>query len=769
MEEALGEDPTADLGDLLPPPSSPRERLIALHEMIKIELEFRWGQKRPATLEDYLRRFPELGPAATLPVELIFEEYRARHRYGDRPPLESYKKRFPDQYERLLQKLRSQSDVTFEETNSPFTRVLPDPRSAKTVPPSPEPVPPPPVAARPSDQATAGGAQVPKRPPSSTGTNSKTLVPVEGGYELLQRIGHGQFGEVFKARAPGGVTVALKRIFRPLDDAATLRERKALDLICQLNHVYLLQTHLYWVDEGRLVIVMELADGSLGDWLKECKAAGKAGIPVGPLLEYFDQAARALDYLHGQKPPVMHRDIKPANLLRLKGYAKVADFGLLREQDHNLATATYCGTPAYMPPEMWNSKIHVNSDQYSLAVTYVEMRLGRRCFTATNPRDLAFQHLEGAADLTGLGPAERKVLTRALSPDPAKRYPSCLAFVSALKEALQPAPKTKTAGPRLLTGLLATGFVLALAVIGVLLVDHFRSSINTDKVEGPKADWNPRDWEPPPDQARTDADLLNRRYWTSLSRTVKGQKVTLLAIPQNNVRDPDTFYIMQDKVWNDLFKAVMDNPDAEETLRERVRESNLQTDDPKSPRNYIQLGQWRLGAAVGDRNLGVDGDQGRLPVMRVTVLESLVFAEQLGGKIPSKKQWFKAAGKGEGKHKGPFVEDLLQPNNFQGIAVGLAATGPRPVGMSERDRSIYGCRDQAGNGNEWTRTLVGVFNGEVPCEIKATPPLVFLAGKSFVDDVPLEFTDPDASEFYNQTAHYIGFRIVLEEKDLSHP
>jgi hypothetical protein len=608
------------------------------------------------------------------------------------------------------------------------------------------------------------------RPPSSTGSQSKTLVPVGGGYELLQRIGHGQFGEVFKARAPGGGLVALKRIFRPLDDAATRRERKALDLICRLNHPFLLQTHLYWVDEGRLVIVMELADGSLGDWLAECKKARQRGIPAGPLLEYFDQAARALDYLHGQKPPVMHRDIKPANLLRLNGYAKVADFGLLREQDHNLVTATYCGTPAYMPPEMWNSKIHVNSDQYSLAVTYVEVRLGRRCFTATNPRDLAFQHLEGRADLTGLGHAERAVLSRALSPDPAKRYPSCQAFTSALKEALQPPDKRE--GRRwVLTSLLATGLALVLGAFSALAYVHFwrkpkeESRPEGPGPEGPKADWDPLGWEPPPDRALTDRDLNSKRYWKRLTRRYGDQPVTLLAIPKTNAGDPDTFYIMEDKVWNDLFKAVMEDPEAQKRLKERVRDSGL-TEKPGFP-NSIQLGQWRRGATADGRDLGIDGDRGKLPVMRVTVLEALVFADRLGGKLPTLKQWFKAAGKGEGNRKGPFAEDPQKPGHFDDIAVGLAATGPWPVGKAERDRSVYGCRDMAGNGNEWTRDLTD--GREVPVEVKAVMPQVFLTGKSYLDVDPLEFTDPPAVADYNKTEHYYGFRIVLEEKESTRP
>jgi len=510
-----------------------------------------------------------------------------------------------------------------------------------------------------------------------------------------------------------------------------------------------------------VVIAMELADGSLSDWQKECKDAGQRGIPVAPLLEYFHQAAVALDFLHAQKPAVMHRDIKPANLLRLEGFAKVADFGLVREQDHNLATATYCGTPAYMPPEMWNSKVHINSDQYSLAVTFVEMRLGRRCFSANNPRELAFQHLEGRANLEGLGPAEQAVLFKALSPDPVKRYPSCQAFIKALKDVHQPEQKKNGPGSRLLLGLLATGLTLVLAALSVLSYLHFRT----------KADWDPPGWEVPKDRALTLPDIENRRYWKSLTKNIHGQKVTLLAIPRTNSNDPDTFYIMRDKVWNDLFRAVMETPEAKEKLEQRLTESGLQTRDlgPKN-QDYIELGKWRLGAMVGKDYLGVEGEKkGTLPVMNVTVLEAHVFAEMLGGRLPSLDQYFKAAGKGEvgeRKRRGPFVEDPSDPNNIKGIALGLAAEGPRPVGTSERDVSVFGCRDQAGNGMEWTRTLFERKGQEVPVSnIRMNMPSVYIVGRNYIDIDPMLFDDPVVSVLYNKTEPYYGFRIVLEEKN----
>src|SRR5262249_35458149 len=134
-----------------------------------------------------------------------------------------------------------------------------------------------------------------------------------------------------------------------------------------------------------------------------------------------------------------HRDIKPQNLLHLKGHAKVADFGIARPQqnavDHTLNIG---GTPAYMPPEMWRGDISVHSDQYSLALTWYEMRAGRRVFHATNPLDLAQQHLTEKPDLSGVPEAEQKVLLRALAKKPDERFPTCVAFAQALREARAP-------------------------------------------------------------------------------------------------------------------------------------------------------------------------------------------------------------------------------------------------------------------------------------------------------------------------------------------
>ena len=91
---------------------------------------------------------------------------------------------------------------------------------------------------------------------------------------------------------------------------------------------------------------------------------------------YFTSAADGLDFLHSRR--VFHRDVKPDNILLMNGHAKLADFGLARAQERVDTSVSFAGTPVYMAPEVWRGKYRPESDQYSLAMTYAELRLGRR-------------------------------------------------------------------------------------------------------------------------------------------------------------------------------------------------------------------------------------------------------------------------------------------------------------------------------------------------------------------------------------------------------
>jgi serine/threonine protein kinase len=257
-------------------------------------------------------------------------------------------------------------------------------------------------------------------PPDLFGPNS--------GYRPLARIASGAFGEVWRAEAPGGIEVAIKTMQR--DQAAGERELKSLELVKQLRHPFLLQVHAFWTWHDRLMIAMELGDKSLRNRLVECQKAGLPGIPVGELVPYLGEAARAIDYLHERG--VLHRDIKPDNILLLGGHAKLADFGLARLAEHNTMQTTLVGTPAFSAPEVLQGKAGKPSDQFSLAATYVQLRLGHFLFRRENMAQLMLDVLQRDPDLAPLPDPEQAVLRRALAKSPDLRYPTCLAFAQEL-------------------------------------------------------------------------------------------------------------------------------------------------------------------------------------------------------------------------------------------------------------------------------------------------------------------------------------------------
>jgi formylglycine-generating enzyme required for sulfatase activity/serine/threonine protein kinase len=276
------------------------------------------------------------------------------------------------------------------------------------------------------------------------------ILTVGGGYRLLNRVGRGAFGEVWRAAAPGGVDVAVKLISRTVKPDEARREMEALEIIKQLRHQHLLGMQAFYALPDRLIIILELADESLRGRLRACEQSGH-GLPPDELLHYTREAAEGLDYLHAQK--VQHRDVKPDNLLLLANHVKVADFGLARVLETVLLqTASVSGTPAYMAPEIWSGKVSPHTDQYSLALCYAELRLGWFPLAYKNLAHLMYAHLHGQAQLDSLPEAEQAVLRRALAKEPAERYPSCTAFAAALDEACRLAPPgegvlTITAGP----------------------------------------------------------------------------------------------------------------------------------------------------------------------------------------------------------------------------------------------------------------------------------------------------------------------------------
>src|SRR5262249_30235624 len=217
------------------------------------------------------------------------------------------------------------------------------------------------------------------------------------GYRLIEPLGCGGIGEVWKCEAPGGLFKAIKFVYgslKSMDDEGIRadQEFKALTCVKEVRHPFVLSVERIDILDGELIIVMELADKNLHDAFQECQAAGLVGIPRDTLLRYIRDAAEALDHMN-EKHNLQHLDIKPRNLFLISDRVKVADFGLVKHLERQSGTGILGGvTPLYAPPETFQNKITEFSDQYSLAIVYQELLTGHRPFPGKNTHQLALPH-----------------------------------------------------------------------------------------------------------------------------------------------------------------------------------------------------------------------------------------------------------------------------------------------------------------------------------------------------------------------------------------
>jgi serine/threonine protein kinase len=267
------------------------------------------------------------------------------------------------------------------------------------------------------------------------------------GYRLIERLGGGGFGEVWKAEVPGGLFKAIKFVYGELtaggesvafedpDGSRAKQELKSLNRVKSVHHPYILSLERFEVIEGQLVIVMELADRTLWDRFKECRSQGLPGIPRDELLGYIQETAEALDLMNSQFQ-LQHLDIKPQNIFLVFNHVKVADFGLVKDLASHNATITGGVTPVYAAPETFDGWLSRQSDQYSLAIVYQELLTGQRPFAGSTMKQLILHHLQSAPDLQQLPVADRPIVARALTKNPDDRYPNCLEFVQLLRRSV---------------------------------------------------------------------------------------------------------------------------------------------------------------------------------------------------------------------------------------------------------------------------------------------------------------------------------------------
>ena len=246
-------------------------------------------------------------------------------------------------------------------------------------------------------------------------------------YRLLERLGSGGMGVVFKALDLRlDRFVALKFLTAPLSSNPIAKERLVAEAkaASALDHPNIGVVHdIGQTNEGRHFIVMGYYEGETLELKNE-----RGGMSVRDAVDVVTQIANALTAAH--QKGIIHRDVKPSNILITKeGIAKLLDFGIAKLADSNVTKeGAAAGTVAYMSPEQTRGDtIDQRTDLWSLGVVLYEMLAGVRPFCAENDESLvyAIRHDEWRPVTQASGEIPvgiSKILDRCLAKNPADRY-----------------------------------------------------------------------------------------------------------------------------------------------------------------------------------------------------------------------------------------------------------------------------------------------------------------------------------------------------------
>lgn len=402
------------IGDFLPLPSDPAY-LATLEELVHIDLEFSWRNwtreaqgttialgetlAEPPRVESYLKQFAGLN-SPDIVSRLLHQERTVRLTCGDLAPIEEFRRRFP----------------SLVETDGQVEGQLLDIQVTQT-------------ALRVGQEGQSAGVTVDNLPPLGK----------FGNFELLEEIGRGGMGVVYRAYQPAADrTVALKVIRRDrLEGLEQNSQTSAIDRFRQeaqaagrLQHDHIVTVFDVGEVDGSQFFSMRYVQGqSLAEIIR------KQPLQSRRAAAYLEPVSRAVATAHAAG--ILHRDLKPHNILvdTLTDRALVADFGLAKLADVGdelTRVGEVMGTPAYMSPEQARdtSQVTLASDVYSLGATLYCLITGRPPFQAATTVDTLRQVIdEQPISPRELNPSIDRdldtIALKCLEKDPQRRYSSC--------------------------------------------------------------------------------------------------------------------------------------------------------------------------------------------------------------------------------------------------------------------------------------------------------------------------------------------------------
>jgi hypothetical protein len=260
--------------------------------------------------------------------------------------------------------------------------------------------------------------------------------------------------------------------------------------------------------------------------------------------------------------------------------------------------------------------------------------------------------------------------------------------------------------------------------------------------------------------AKVVQDVHNRRHYTRINVERDGVSVPFVLVWQEVLKgdgDLPTFYIMMDKVWNELYGKF------------------AKAEPGNAGKSWEQGGQ-RL---QNGETIDIGNSEARLPALRMSVTQAYQFATWLGGHLPTLRQWDKASGYYKTmKPFGPYRLPDDRTDSSTGpswrpleIAINREKEGPMLVGQAKCDESVYACHDMAGNGREWTRNVAGPESRMVPLEKPDPEDKIILRGSRYSEQVPWLFRNVTDDRYRTMWPYIgkdnvnpeLGFRVVIED------